>query len=68
MLIVDSKGMYGYSTTNSLRFRSYLKAELGILLKAEIASKYKAILNPLLKTTVTNSSLIIFLYASLSGI
>lgn len=41
-----------------------MKAERGILLKAEIASKYKAILNPLLKTIVTNSGLIIFPYLS----
>lgn len=32
--------------------------------KAEIASKYKAILNPLLKSMVTNSGLIIFPHLS----
>lgn len=37
-----------------------MEAEQGILLKAEIVSTYKGILNPLLKTIVTNSGLIIF--------
>lgn len=59
--MADSKSMCGSSTTNSLRSQLHPKAELGILLKAEIASQYKAILNPLLKSIVTNSGLIIFL-------
>lgn len=47
--------MCGSSTTYSLRSQWHLKAEMAILLKAENTSKYKAILNFLLKSIVTNS-------------
>lgn len=41
-----------------------MKAEQGILLKVKIASKYKGILNPLLKSRLANSGLITFPYLS----
>lgn len=41
-----------------------MKAEQGILLKIEIASKYKAVFNPLLKNILANSGLITFPYLS----
>lgn len=41
-----------------------MNVEQGILLKIKIASTYKAVLNPLLKSILANSGLITFPYLS----
>lgn len=57
--------MGGSSTANSSGPQCHLKAEKGILLKIKIASKHKAVLNPLLKSILANSGLVTFPYLSL---